>query len=225
MASPAASGNFLTGVDLLGSVVDPATGTIILQTGDVANQFSEADNVESWQTTGVISRPSNPQPGTPNGACQGFIVRQSNNDVCLATRDIRSQKIAGSLQPGETCVYAAGVDGNAQARLLLKANGNAALYTSQGNTQGGASIMVQVNATSGITLSTPWGALSIGQDGIKLAWGGGSAIQLNDAGITLIGQGIALNGANVSLGANAVTPVLVGTGPTGIGSTSVKAAL
>jgi len=222
MSSPSRGGEIQPGIDLIGSYVDPGTGTIILQTGDVVNGFSESDSVTLWQPIGYLARPSNPTPGTNNASCQGIVIRQSNNDICQGTRDIRSQKIAGSLQPGEVCMFGGGVDGKAQARVLLKSNGTAAMYTSQGNVEGGASIAIQANATEGISLATPWGAKSIGPNGLKIVFGS-SGIQMDANGITLIGEGIAVNSSNVSLGANAINPAIYGpSGVSGVASTSVK---
>lgn len=214
---------FQAGIDVLGSSVDEETGTVILQTGDIANEFHEADNVEIWGPVNWIARPSTPQPGKANASCQAITIRESDNDKAFAFRDIRLQK-NGALLPGEFMACAGGEDGNAQGRILGKANGTVALYTSQGNVSGGGSIAIQVNATDGISLATPWGNLTIGPDGIKMAWGT-SAIQLDNTGITLIGQGIAANSGNISLGAGAILPAIYGpTGISGVASTSVKIA-
>lgn len=215
---------FQAGIDVLGSSVDEETGTVILQTGDISNEFHEADNVEIWGPVNWIARPSTPQPGKANASCQAITIRESDNDKAFAFRDLRLQK-NGALQPGEFMACAGGEDGSAQGRILGKANGTVALYTSEGNASGGGSIAVQVNATDGVALSTPWGAITISPEGLKIVWGS-SGIQLNNDGITLIGKGIALNGANVSLGSNAVQPIIWGpTGISGVASTSVKVAI
>lgn len=223
MAAGNPGGMFLTGIDVLGSSVDEATGTIILQTGDVSNAFHETDNVEAWQPFCWQGRPSNPKPGTSTPSCQVLVLRESDNDKAFASRDLRTQK-NGAIQPGEFMACAGGEDGSAQGRILGKANGTIAMYTSEGNVEGGGSIAIQVNATDGVALSTPWGAITISPEGLKIVWGS-SGIQLNNDGITLIGQGIAVNSGNVSLGAGAILPALYGpTGVAGVASTSVKIA-
>lgn len=224
MSSPSPKSMFEVGIDVLASSVDPNTGTVILSTGDANNAFTEADNVEIWGPVNWLARPSNPTPGKTNASCQALVLRQSNNDVAHAFRDLRTQKNA-ALSAGEFMACAGGDDGTSQGRILGKGNGTVALYTSEGNVSGGGSIAIQVSPTDGVVLSTPWGAITIGPNGLKIGWGS-SGIQLNNEGITIIGTGIALNGANVSLGANAVQPVLWGaSGPAGIASTSVKTAI
>lgn len=214
---------FQTGVDCLGTSVDPSTGTIIVATGDVNNQFHETDNVELWGPVNWIARPSNPTPGETNKSCQFLVLRESDNDKAFGARDLRLQ-LNGQVNAGEFMACAGGEDGKSQGRILGKSSGTIAMYTSEGNVEGGGSIAIQVNATDGVALSTPWGAITIGPDGLKIVWGS-SGIQLNNDGITLIGQGIAVNSGNVSLGAGAILPALYGpTGVAGVASTSVKIA-
>lgn len=220
MVAPARSGQFQSGIDILGSTVDEETGTVLLQTGDVANEFPEVGDVESWQPTGFISRPSNPTP--KSGACQALIMRCSDNDKCIGTRDLRSQSLAGSLGPGEFCLFSAGADGKSQGRVLGKDNGTIALYTSEGNVEGGASVALQVSP-DGIRLFGPWGAITLTSEGIKLATADGAAIELAGGKATIIGTEVNLNGGSVGLGANASMPVLWGpTGIAGVASLSVK---
>jgi len=224
MSSPLRSGEFQNGIDILGTEVDPETGTVLSQTGDAPNKQTDSDGVKMLFPPGFIARPPAP---TPDGkACQALVRRCGDRDVAIGYFDVRAQKLAGNLAPGETCLYAGGTDGKGQARLLLKANGAAALYTAEGNTQGGNSIAIQVNTDGSISLSCGGGAITIGNDGIKIVEKGGAGIMLSGGNITLIGTGIALNGGSVSLGANATMPVLWGpTGIAGAASLSVKVAI
>lgn len=212
------------GLDILSSVVSAATKRILVQTGDVAKESTETDNAEWWQHIGFASRPAKPEAGKK--AAQAVVLKTSDRDVAVASVDQRGLNLYGNLGHGETCVYAAGEDGTSQARILLKNNGNVALYTAQGNAEGGASVTIQCNSDGEIHLGSSFGGISITESGIVIAHADGSAIQLNSAGITLIGTGIALNGASVSLGANAAMPVVWGpAGISGVGSTSVKVAI
>lgn len=213
-------------VDILKSTLDNVTKTILLQTGSVTEEVAHCDNVELWQQVGFASRPSNPVAKT--SAAQGIAIRCGDRDRVIATRDTRGQAIYGALSDGETCIYAGGANGTAQGRILLKGNGNVALYTAQGNAAGGQSVTIQVNATDGsIKLANQYGGLSIDSSGLKIAIAGGGGIQIDSSGnVAIIGNAAALNAGSVSLGANATNPVLWGTsGPAGVASTSVKVAL
>jgi hypothetical protein len=207
MGAPSLKEAMMPGIGILNTRVDGVTGTVLAQTGDAASQTSEADDAEWWQHVGLISRPSNPKAGQTSA--EGFTIRRGDRDIITASRDVRGQKLAGSLQPGETCIYAGGADGSAQARLLLKANGSCALYTAKGNAQGGQSVTVQINADGTIYLASPFGGISIDSSGIKLmsAAGTGAAVALTATGTQIGGLNLALNASSVALGSTPGTGV------------------
>lgn len=224
MAFPQLSGLIQVGVDILNSVRDAVTKTTLLVTGDVVGEQTETDKVEHWQHVGITSRP--PKPAAGKQACQGIVIRRSDHDVCIATRDLRGQALAAELDYGETCMYAPGADGDAQGRIIIKGNGNVAVYTTKGNTASGTGVTIQANADGSVHMGSEFGGISIDADGITIAHSSGAAIKLSGGNVTVIGQAVAINGGAVSLGANAVLPVLWGpTGIAGVASTSVKVAL
>ncbi len=216
---------FAFGIDILNTVVNSTTKTILAQTGSVTAESPESDNVEWWQHVGFLSRP--PKPAAKQAACQGVVIRRGDHDICVASRDLRGQDLAGSIGDGESCMYAAGEDGTGQARFLLKGNGNAAIYTTNGNVAGGSSVTIQANSDGSINLASEYGGISISSSGIMLAAAGGAGIQLgSDGAVTIIGTSVAVNGGSVSLGANAAMPVIYGpSGVAGAPSTSVKVAI
>lgn len=222
MPAPSISSLFSIGIDIIKTTVDAVTRTVLAQTGSVTDSTTESDRVEWWQLVGLISRPPKPQAGV--AAAQGVIIRSGANDVCIASRDLRGQSLAGSISDGETCLYAAGETGTAQARILLKGAGIATIYTTTDNTSSGQSIALQVGPT-GISWGTPWGALSMDSSGLTIAMSGGAGMKLGtDGTVTIIGTKAALNAGSVSLGATAspATPVVWGpAGISGVGSTSV----
>jgi len=73
------------------------------------NRFRQ---IKWWQQVGFISRPTNAVPG--QSACQGVILRESDYDACVASRDLRGLALAGTMAPGETCIYAGGADGRSE---------------------------------------------------------------------------------------------------------------
>ena len=218
------SGLIHVGLDILSTTVNEATKRILAQIGDVVKEAVDSDGVEWWQHVGLASRP--PKPEAKKQAAQAVVLKTSDRDVAIASVDQRGLSLYDNLEYGETCLYAAGEDGEGQARILLKANGNIALYTAEGNVEGGGSVTIQCNSDGELHLGSSNGGISVTADGIVIAHSSGAAIQLNSSGITLIGTGIALNGGSVSLGANATMPVVWGpAGISGVGSTSVKVAI
>lgn len=200
MSAPSPGSAFSDGADILAASRDATTGAVLLQTGNVTDGTTEADRVELLQQPGLVSVPSNPAVG--QSACQAFVVKTGNYDKCIAVRDLRGLALAGGLSAGETCLFAGGADGNAQARILLKANGNLALYTAQGNAVGGQSVTVQVNADGSIVHASPFGVLQLSSGGWTMisTAGAGAGLALTATSATLMGTQVALNGSTVALG-------------------------
>jgi len=214
------SGLFQAGIDILHTAVNATTKKILIQTGSVTKQTTETDNVEWWQHVGFASRPSQPDPG--KSAAQGFVVRGGDYDMCIASQDLRGLALYGNLADGETCLYAGGKDGNAQARLLLKADGSISAYTRKGNTASGAGMVIQVDAMNDairITNSKGYGII-IDATGISLTTGGsGAGMKLGgDGSWSLVGTGQGqIDGSSVQVGGAGVLPVNgVLVGPTGV---------
>lgn len=214
---------FYTGASVLSTVIDSATNTILAMLGDVVTESTDCDKADWWQHVGFASRPAKPVKGKSAAEC--FAVRCSDRDAVLASRDVRGQSIYGKLGDGETCIYAGGPDGKATGRVLVKADGSVTVYTQTGNTSAGNSIAFQVSPT-GVSAGTPWGAMTFDSSGFQVATEGGAGIKIgNDGSVALMGTSIAINGSSVSLGANAVLPVLWGpTGVAGTASTTIKVA-
>lgn len=211
------------GVDVLNTTFDPVTKSITAQLGDVVTEQRISDNAVWLQHVGFISRP--PKPDPKKTACQAVAVTTSSHDVCIASRDLRGHELAGSIGPGETCVYAPGALGTSQARMLLKDSGAVAFITAEGNTLEGGSATISVDSDGNIVLASSKGAIVIKDSGITLI-SGNSALKLgSDGNITLIGNAAAINAGSVSIGAGAIIPAVIGpTGITGVASTSVKIA-
>ena len=98
MAPPTLSGLFQIGIDVLSSLRDATTKSILVRTGDAYNEVSEADGAEWWQHVGFASRPPE---ASKNNACQAVVIRDSSHDACVASRDLRGQELAGSLELGD----------------------------------------------------------------------------------------------------------------------------
>lgn len=214
---------FQVGIGILRTVISE-TKAILVQTGDAATNHVEADRVAWWQHIGLLSRPSKAEAGKKSA--EAIAIRLHGHDVIIASRDLRGLELAGTLEEGETMIYAPGENGTGQARILLKANGNAVIFTREGNAEGGAGVTIQANSDSTIVAQSRHGALRLDETGWRIGCGL-AGIQLGaDGKVAIIGTEIALNGGAVSIGANAVQPVVWGpAGIAGVASTSVKVAV
>jgi hypothetical protein len=186
------------GVDILNTERDPSTGTILAQLGDSVNSEGVSDNAEWIQHVGLASRPSKPTPGQPSA--QAVILRASDQDVCIASTDRRCQAIYGSLDYGETVIYAPGADGTGQARVMLKGDGSVSLYTRAGNSPSGQGMTVSLDAQG---------------DRVTAINSKGFGIIIDDTGVTLTS-----GASGITLGADGSIRI-VGTATTQIDGTSI----
>lgn len=194
---------FRVGIGVLRTYI-AETGAVMAQTGDAATEFVDRDDVMWWQHIGFISRPSKPK--LKQAAAEVVKLIRGSYDVIIASRDLRGLKLAGSLKEGETCIYAAGENGDGQARILLKGDGTVAIYTLTGNADGGESVTIQVRPSGEIHIASPLGGVSITDGKITLISKAGSGLQLDADGFKTIGQN-AIIGGNVTLGDATATGV------------------
>jgi len=216
---------FEFGIDILKTFVDSTTKTILAQVGSVQSDTSDSDRVMWWQHVGFASRPA--KASSKNTAAQAVVVRGGAYDNVIASRDLRGQDLYGQLSDGETCLYASGEDGTAQARVLLKGDGSINLYTRKGNSSSGQGMGIFVNAEAdsiSIINSQGYGLL-IKSDGVYLT-ARDAALSLTASGnVSLVGKGnTQVDGAGVVIGSLAVPGVNSAlTGVTGVaGKASLK---
>lgn len=207
------------------------TGAILAQCGDVIGEKVSSQKAEIWQPQGYVSRPARAQPG--KSAAQAINIKRSDQDLCIAIRDVRALKIAGSLKDGETCLFAPGSDGNAQGCVLLKQDGSISLITTDDNTEAGKTCQLRFGP-DGLTITWPFCSLRIDADGVVLTHTAGFVLSaLKAAGIpapfsTLIGASvdievkgaINLNGSKVTLGPSPTMLCAIGL-PTTPGSPTI----
>lgn len=225
MSAPDLRGLIQVGFDILTTAVDKATKKITAQLGNVVGKTTDTDNAEWWQHVGLATRP--PKPTAGKEAAQAVVLRMGDHDVVVASQDMRGLALYGALDHGETCLYAAGEDGNGQARVLLKKDGSVSLFTKQGNTAGGTGMLIQLDAAgNAIRLLNARGhGIVIDEDGVKVT-AGDSALKLTASGdASLIGKGnTQVDGSGVVIGSMAVPGVNSAlTGVTGVaGKASLK---
>lgn len=223
---PTISGLVHVGLDILTTVVNAATKRILVQTGDAVKEATDTDGVEWWQHVGFASRPPKPQAGKQ--AAQATVLKTSDRDIAIASVDQRGLDLYGNLDHGETCLYAAGEDGTAQARALLKKNGSISLYTRVGNSPTGAGMIVQLDAENDairITNGAGYG-LIIDSNGVRIFAGSNAGVTVgSDGKCSMIGTGqCQVDGSTVILGSVAlpVTNAVI-VGPSGtLGAPSGK---
>jgi len=216
-------------VHVLGTTLKAKTKRVLAQIGSIEGEgLEEANNVEWIQHVGFASRPAKAVIGSKDETASAVVLRVGNREIAIGSFDVRGLPLYGSLAEGETCVYSAGDDGNAQARIILKKNGSINCYTRKGNTADGAGMLFQMDAENGaIRLINDLGyGLIIDEDGVRLTSGEAALTLGSDGAAKLIGTGQAqLDGASICLGSIAV-PVVnsIVVGPCGfIGVSSSKA--
>jgi hypothetical protein len=128
--------------DVLSSTLDPSTGTLTIQLGDVTKDRADTSKAEVWQgASGICSRPALPTQG--KASCQAFHLKRSDHDVAFAYRDLRATAIYKNLSPGDTAVYA--TSGAAIAMCRAK-DGGARQLTTDTNDATGRTILSGVSA-------------------------------------------------------------------------------
>jgi len=163
------------GYDILTTTVDKVTGKILAQLGDVHKETTDTDNAEWVQPIGIASRPSNPEKGKQ--AAQAICVRMGDHDVCIGAIDMRALDLYGNIKPGETCVYAAGADGTAQGRIMLKGNGSITIFTTSDNTKNGNALYFRVSPT-GLEFVSDFGTLKFDSSGFHINHASGARFDL-----------------------------------------------
>jgi hypothetical protein len=135
-------GQFFDVSDVLSSTLDPATGTLTIQLGDVTKGRADSNKAEVWQgASGVCSRPALPTQG--KASCQCLHLKRSDHDMGFAYRDLRATSIYGNLSPGDTCLYA--TSGAALAMCRAK-DGSSRLMTNDTNAATGRVVFAGVSS-------------------------------------------------------------------------------
>ena len=141
------------------------TGAVMLGLGDTKSEESADEEAVLFQASGIVSVP-------PVGA-EALSPETSAGYITIASRDIRSGKIAGRMQPAETTVYAPG----SQACTLYKLDGSVTQFTTHDNTDNGKSVYSMV-APTGFTRFMPHGKETFDERGFHVLHASGARIDL-----------------------------------------------
>lgn len=226
MKPPTISGLVHVGLDILTTTVNAATKRILAQTGDVVKDATDTDGAEWWQHVGFASRPPKPQAGKQ--AAQAVVLKTSDRDVIVGSVDQRGLDLYGNLDHGESCLYAAGEDGEAQARILLKKNGSINLFTKSGNTSDGEGMGIFVNPSGEISVASHNGAaLLIGSDGSVKLFNASGALQVSATGAVKLSSvaSVAVSAPSITLGGSASSAAVVNVTDLASFATLVSAAI
>ena len=219
------SGLIQVGFDVLTTTVDATTKKITAQLGSVVGKTTDTDGAEWWQHYGFASRP--PKPDAGKEAAQAVVIRMGDHDIVIASQDLRGLELYGRLDHGETCIYAAGPDGKAQGRILIKKDGSISLFSKKGNVADGTGMLIQLDAMNNAIrlLNASGHGLIIDDEGVKLTTGKAGLSLTAGGDAKLIGTGkTQVDGSGVVIGSAAVPGVNSAlTGVTGIaGKASLK---
>ena len=210
MAAPDARGMIHVGYDILTTTVNATTKKILAQLGDVYKQETDTDNAEWWQHVGLASRPPKPEAG--RRAAQAAVFRAGDHDVVFASQDLRGLELYGNLDHGETCLYAPGESGTAQARVLLKKDGSLNLFTRAGNSSGGAGMGIFVNVDGSVSIvSSTGGAFLVSANGDVRAFNANGAVQVAADGTVKVSSAtkVGISAPAVVLGGSAAAAPVV----------------
>ncbi len=198
-------------LNILNATISDTNNSVEVQMGDVISEEVENYTAQWVQHTGFCSLPPNAVPN--KSAAEGMVLKRTDRDFVFASRDVASQINYGNLNPGESCLYACGPDGTAQARLMCKADGSVNMYTTDDNTASGKGVYFQVSPTA-FTMMAPWGKFVFDGTGFHMTTASGAMFHLG--GINLPGPLAAL-GTYARLTAATTTiessGVMLGAGP------------
>ena len=238
----------LTITDVIGtagySVPGNSPSSVVLTLGNAASGEIYSTNAMLYGLPGLLSIPVGPGSYDNSGnfdasntsvtACQAVSYFKDDQCIVLATRDTRTQTLAGQLNAGETCLYSQ----IGQGRVILKADGSINLYTAANANATAMCLSMDPNSDSISLVNSKGYGIIINENGVTITTGsanpGGSAVQLNssDGSINITATGpLAMDGTAINLGyqVGAELPLnaaLVGpTGIAGVASTKVLIAL
>jgi len=125
--------NLFDYTDILSSSISE-NGTILFQTGNVDGQKVKSEGTEIWSPSGYISRPAK---ATTKDAAQGVCIVRGDQDVCIATRDIRGNSLQETLGDGEVQIFASGPDNAGISKMVFNndSNGNQKATITVNNTK------------------------------------------------------------------------------------------
>lgn len=162
-------------VNIMNVALGSENNSVLAQVGDVQNEDVEDYQCQWVQQSGFCSLPPN---AVPNGtSSEGIMLKTSYNSYVFASRDFASQANYGQLAPGESCMYAAGPDGSAQARMMCKADGSVTMYTTDDNTINGNAIYIRVSP-KGFEFKAPFGRMTFDSTGFHVANASGARMDL-----------------------------------------------
>jgi hypothetical protein len=199
-------------VDVLSTSISSKTKKVLAQTGSNNGPGQTcADNVAWMQQVGICSRPANPEKGKQSA--RALVLCSGGHDAAIASEDERGLTIYGNLGPGETCLYAVGEDGTAQARILLKGDGSINIFTKEDNDSSGAGMGIFVNADGSINIASHNGAaVMLTSDGDVRVFNASGGIQVKADGSIKLASGakVEISGASITMGGPTALPVAIG---------------
>lgn len=199
----------ITLADVLGvaghTIPGNSVNSIQLTLGNVTTGETYVNNALLYSPPGLLSMPLGPGSYDSSGTftpsntsiagCQSIAYFKDDSWIVFGTRDTRNQYIAGSLNPGETCLYSQAGGG----KILLTKDGAVTASSSTSNSSNPLSIAITPsNDTINLTNSLGYG-ININSSGITLTVGSNS-ITLDSSGNFSVSTvtGVSFSSANIS---------------------------
>lgn len=177
--------------DVLTSTLD-ASGEIRVNVGDSITGEGIGQEIAVFGVLGLYARPCD---SDDSGAAQVLYQSVGHQKRIVAARDNRWIAGYGQLAAGDVCLAS-----DCDAKIMVKRANNAITIYTANETDGGSTMLIDVNGVKGNILVLNGGAyIEIKKDSIVLS-AGGSMLVVNAKGVATYGPHTALNTKSGNLG-------------------------
>lgn len=181
-------------VDILSSAVEE--GEVRVQVGDAQTSTGFGADASMWMLDGFYSMPNSVDD---DGACMGLMATQGNMRWIVGTKDNRIVTKYGDLAPGDRAIVSSG-----DARIILKRADDSVSIITTNHADNDELMMVQLSGDRGALTIMIGGAngtaMAVIKSGKIAFTAGGSALTIDESGITLTGKHFACNTGGGNLG-------------------------
>lgn len=200
------------GHDVLSSTQSPKTGALVVNIGNAVYGTTKDEGCAVYNATcGVMCRPANPTKG--QNSCQAVSLTESDGNIVIGLRDLRSVQSVGALSPGDSCLYESAAG---KARIYVRADGSVSVLANNGSQTITIDTSGNVNVHTSGSITLDGGTASVAPNGTASISGGFASLAYGPQYLTLVAElqtaalasataAAALGAALISLGGE-ITP-------------------
>lgn len=193
--------DLVTGLQILNITAGTHNNSMVAQVGDVISGNVESYTAQYVQQVGFCSIPPKAIPGISAADC--ILFKEVSRDFILATRDVASQANYGNLSYGETALYAAGANGTAQGRCILKGDGSVTLFTTDDNTATGNGVSLGITPTA-FSFKAPWGKMTFDKTGLHISTISGASLDMIGVADPITGNAVTITTGNCTVNSGTI---------------------